>query len=347
MSPHISVVIPAVNEAATLANLLADLAAQRGVELQVIVVDGGSADDSVQIARAKGATVIRSVANRAMQMNVGAGQSAGEWLCFVHADSRLTHPDQLGDAVVQLQAAGRADTAGHFALRFDRPAHQHRFLYRFMEAKSASGRRYTVNGDQGLVLHRDFFERLQGFDVRLPFLEDQRIAAAIDHSGRWCLLAHRIETSARRFETEGRNARYLLMALIMAMYVARVPSFFARAQGVYALQRDTHRLRLLAYYGLLYRMMRACGWRESLRVGWRIAGIALRQSWQPFLALDVWLARSNGAQNGFFMGLHDRWLQRFIVHPPAQMLVGVLLLITIFGPIQLWCALRETFEDRS
>lgn len=338
--------MPAIDEAVALPGLLADLDAQRGVDLQVVVVDGGSTDASVEIARALGAKVIRSVANRGAQMNVGVGQSVGDWLFFIHADSRLSHPDQLQQAVATLNSAGPADTAGHFALRFDRREHNGGFLYRYMQAKSATGRRYTVNGDQGLVLHRDFLERLRGFDTRLPFLEDQRIAAAIENSGRWCLLAYQIETSARRFEAEGRYARYLLMALIMAMHIARVPSFFARAHSVYARQADTGRLRLIPYFGLLYRMMRACGARKSLRIGWRMAAIALRESWQPFLALDVALAPVIGAERRIFLSLHDRWLQRLIVHPPAQAVLGLLLLILIFGPIQLWCTLKELYKDR-
>lgn len=326
--------------------MLADLAAQRGVELQVLVIDGGSADASVGIARAAGVEVIRSVPGRALQMNVGAGQATGDWLCFLHADSRLTHPDQLKDAVAALAAAGASHSAGHFALRFDAREHDGSFLYRYMQAKTATGRRHTINGDQGLLLHREFFDRLHGFDTRLPFLEDQRIAAAIRAQGRWLLLPHRLETSARRFEAEGRRARYLLMALIMAMHLADVPSFFWRARSVYPLQATTGPLRLLPYFRLLYRMMRDCGLRSNLRVGWRIAGIALRESWQIFFAADIALESLLGHQRRVLTAFHDRWLRPLIVHPPAQALLGVVLLILIFGPLQLWCVLREKYDDK-
>lgn len=340
-------VVPAIDEAGALAALLADLRAQQAVALQVIVADGGSDDDTPAVARRHGAEIVHSAAGRGAQMNAGAAAARGDWLCFLHADSRLTHPRQLADAVVYLRDCGTARVAGHFALRFVRTTAGRRRFYRHLEAKSATGRRYTINGDQGLVLPAAFFAELGGFDTGLPFLEDQRMAAAVERAGAWRLCPHRLATSARRFEREGERARYLLMALIMAMHIVELDAFFARAPGVYARQRDTGRLALTPYFRLLRQLWRDCGLRAGLRVGWRIAGGALTQSWQLFFAVDVLLEPVLGRGRRLATRLHDRFLSRLIQHPPGQALLLVCLLLLVFGPLQLWCRLREkSFSSR-
>ncbi|MES1928893.1 glycosyl transferase family protein [Salinisphaera dokdonensis CL-ES53] len=315
--------------------------------MQIIVADGGSSDDTPAVAASHGAEVVESAPGRGTQMNAGAARAGGDWLCFLHADSRLTHPRQLADAVAHLEAAGDARVAGHFALRFVRHSGGRRCFYRHMQAKSATNRRYTINGDQGLLLSAGFFDELGGFDTRLPFLEDQRMASAIERAGAWRLCPHRLATSARRFEREGEGARYLLMSLIMAMHIAGVSAFFDRAPGVYARQRDTGRLLLMPYFRLLRRLWRECGFRPGLWIAWRIAGITLAQSWQLFFAIDVLLEPVAGRGRRLGTRLHDRVLWRFIQHRPGQALLMIILLALVFGPLQLWCRLRENHSSVS
>lgn len=322
--------------------LLTDLNAQQGIVPEIIVADGGSSDATREVARGYGAQVVESAPGRASQMNTGAAQARGVWLCFVHADSRLTHPSQLAEAIASLDAAGNERVAGHFALRFIRHSEGRHFLYRYMQAKSATNRRYTINGDQGLILRASFFGELGGFDTRLPFLEDQRMAAAIVRAGgNWQLCPHRLATSARRFEREGVRARYLLMALIMAMHIAQIDAFFERAPGVYARQADTGRLALMPYFRVLRALWRDCGLRASLRMCWRIAGVVLSQSWQLFFAIDLLLESLVGRGRRGATRLHDRLLRHLIQHRVGQALLLVMLLATVFGPLQLWCRLRE------
>lgn len=337
----LSVVVPVVDEAGALPGLLADIAAQRGISLEVLMVDGGSRDASRDIASAAGARVIESRPGRGAQMNTGAAAAYGDWLCFLHADSRLTHPAQLADAVAQLEARDDERVAGHFRLRFVRAQGGRGVFYRYLEAKTTTGRRYTINGDQGLMLHRAFFDALGGFDTRLPFLEDQRMAAAIRARGRWCLLEHPLATAARRFEIEGASARYLLMALIMAMHVAGVSVFFARAPRVYARQPQTGRLWLMPYFRLLRTLARECGPRETGRVAWRVAGLAVTQSWQIFFALDVCLEHWLGVSRRPATRLHDRLLWPLFDNRVVQALVLVVGTGLVFGPLQLGCALAE------
>lgn len=340
----LTVIIPVIDEAGALPGLLADIAAQRGVAIQTVVADGGSRDTSRAIAQAAGAEVVVSRAGRGAQMNAGAAAARGQWLCFLHADSRLTHPDQLADAVARL-AGQTARAAGHFRLRFVRTRRGHTLFFRYLEAKTASNRPGTVNGDQGLVLARGFFDALGGFDTRLAFLEDQRMARAIRARGHWLLLAHPLATSARRFEREGVGARYLLMALIMAMHGAGVGRFFERAPRVYARQADADRLLLMPYFRLLRRLRGECGWRASARVAWRVAGLALESSWQPFLALDVAIEPLAGRGRRAATRLHDRLLRPLIAHRLGQAVLCIVMLAVVFGPLQLWAAIRERRSD--
>lgn len=274
-------------------------------------------------------------------MNAGAARASGDWLCFLHADCRLTHPNQLADAIAALARWRDPRIAGHFALRFVDTGARHRFFYRYLEAKCASGRRYTINGDQGLLLRRGFFDGLGGFDTGQPFLEDQRMAAAVARFGRWALCPHRLASSARRFESEGAAPRYLLMALIMAMHIVGVSLFFARAPCVYRRQTDTRRLQLSPYIGLLAALWRECGFKQGLGVAWCIAGVSLRESWQLFFALDVLCRQHSPGARKPFTRLHDRVLAPLLHNRVAQAFWLVWLVGTVFGPLRLWCRLRE------
>lgn len=285
--PVLSVVIPALDEAAALPRLLGALAAQRGVSFEVIVADGGSADGTPDVAAAHGARTIVVPRGRGAQMNAGAAAAGGEWLLFLHADSRPTGPDQLRRALDTLRGRGATRLAGHFALCFERERHGHRFLYRLMEAKSASNRRHTINGDQGVLLRRDWFEALGGFDESFPFLEDQRLAARIEDQGAWVLLPDRLATSARRFEAEGLGARYLLMGLIMAMYLAGEEGFFAEAPTLYRAQTETDRLRLSPFLKLAWRRYAAKDRAARRAFCRRLGAVALGQAWQLGLMLKV------------------------------------------------------------
>ncbi|MFA5939553.1 MAG: glycosyltransferase, partial [Sinimarinibacterium sp.] len=178
---RLSVIIPTLNEREALPALLDALRAQQGIDLECVIADGGSDDGTVELARARGTTVIDCGRGRGWQMNAGARTASGEWLLFLHADSQLEDPGLLRDALVALHAEASGDTvvAGHFALRFARDEAGHDGFFRFLEAKSASNRPYTINGDQGLLIAHRHFDMLGGFDESLPVFEDQRMAARI------------------------------------------------------------------------------------------------------------------------------------------------------------------------
>lgn len=333
-------IVPALDEAAALPDLLDTLSAQGDVALEIIVADGGSTDDSASIARAYGTTVVHAERGRATQMNAGAAAATAPWLLFLHADSLPEHDRQLAQALAALQAEHDSRVAGHFALRFARSHSGNDFLYRYMQAKSATNRPGTINGDQGLLIGADWFHALNGFDSTMPFLEDQRMAGRIREQGRWILLPGRLVTSARRFEAEGVRSRYLLMAIIMAMHAIDMPEFFRRAPAVYRAQGETGRLLVTPYFRLLRRLMRELGPRKSLRRWYAVGGYALDQSWQLFFACDVLLQPIIGDRRPLTR-LHDRLLFSLIHNRLGRAMTTVLVFMTIMGLIAPWCRWRE------
>lgn len=305
---NLTVVIPAYNEATALPALLGDLRRQQGVEMQVIVADGGSSDGTPAIAAHAGAEVVLAPRGRAAQLNAGARAARAPVLLFLHADSRLESPTQVREALDALAAAGeRADhrIAGHWPLRFARATRGRERFYRYLEAKTALNRPGTVNGDQGLLIGAEFLRALGGFDERLPFLEDQRLAARIFEAGRFILLPGRLTTSARRFETEGERRRYTLMALIMGLHAAGADEFFARADELYATQDRARALKLGPPLALARRVLAGAGARRACAIVYRAGRYTRQNAWQPFFWCDVMLRREHRP----WLRFHDRFVR--------------------------------------
>jgi rSAM/selenodomain-associated transferase 2 len=277
------VVIPALDEARSLPLLLSQLAAQRDLRLQIVVADGGSGDDTARIARNAGAVVVLSPRGRGAQMNAGARAASAAHLVFLHADSQLPQPRLLADALAAIRDVPRA--AGHFPLRFAGASPAHATFYRYLEGKTRLNRVYTINGDQGLLIARAFFDEIGGFDESLPFLEDQRIAAKIFEHGHWIVLPGELVTSARRFETEGVRERYTLMALIMGLHAGGADDYFATAPRIYA--APDGRLDLAAHVDAIANWLDALEPARRRRL-WRQVGSFVRDNaWQLAYRRDV------------------------------------------------------------
>jgi rSAM/selenodomain-associated transferase 2 len=333
---ELSVVIPALNEAAALPVLLDQLRRQEGVALEVIVADGGSTDATPARASEHGARVIEAPRGRGAQMNAGARVATGAWLLFLHADSEMVSTIQLREALAALKLRAQAEDpqcAGHFPLRFVRRRPGHDRFYRYLEEKTALNRPGTINGDQGLLLPAAYFKALAGFDERLPFLEDQRIAAKIFATGRWHVLPGELLTSARRFETEGAYRRYTLMSLIMGLHAAEAEQFFAEAPKLYAAQRDTTHLRLGPHLALVRRVLAEAGWRKALRILWRAGRFTRQNSWQLFFWWDAALRRRLGPGRRPFLTFHDRVFRpltdNFVFDGIAAVLIAIWFLLVL------------------
>lgn len=330
----VSVVVPTLNEAETLPLLLNDLEKQQNVALEIIVGDGGSSDATRLVSETYGARFVSAGQGRGVQMNAAAERASGDFLLFLHADSRIDDPCLLADAVQVMAGEMNRDgrLAGHFCLRFMRSSERNAMAYRYVEEKSAFNRSNTTNGDQGLLLTREFFRYLGGFDERMPFLEDQRISEKIRSQGTWVTLPGYLKTSARRFEIEGFHRRYILMSMMMGLYSVGAEEFFVRAPEVYRVQQDTGTLSLSPFFGLIRRMMYDdWGVWGSIRVFYRLGRYIRQNSWQMFYFLDVWARPLLGPDHYPFLNFHDRVFGPCTTFAAFNALTGLLCFIWFMG----------------
>ena len=324
MSPELSVIIPALNEAAALPALLAQLRAQQDIALEVLVADGGSTDNTTALAEQGGAKVVPAPRGRGAQMNAAARVASAGTLLFLHADSAFTEPLQLRRALNALHAAG-AKPAGHFPLQFSRTQPGHDWFYRHLQEKTATGRPGTINGDQGLMIGAEFLRTLGGYDERLPFLEDQRLAAKIFAGGHWILFDAPLITSARRFETEGAHRRYTLMGLIMGLHAAGADEWFARAPQVYAQQDQTGPLDMGAWLALTWRVLIDAGPRRALQILHGAGRYTRTNSWQMFFWMDVALRPVLGPARYPLTRFHDAVFVRITGNAAGDALATLLI----------------------
>lgn len=213
----LGVVIPAMDEASALPGLLADLS-KLALAHHVVVVDGGSRDDTVAVARAGGALVLRAPTGRACQMNAGAAFLRTKWLLFLHADTRL---DAAAREAVRRHVARDKPIAAHFRLAF---AHPH-FWYRLLEAGQRVRERLfgLAYGDQGLLLPRELFFQAGPFPDE-PVMEDVILALRLRRARRLMRLPAVAATSARRYEEEGKVRAFLRNARLISRFMAGAPS---------------------------------------------------------------------------------------------------------------------------
>ncbi|TLN23621.1 glycosyltransferase, partial [bacterium] len=167
----ISAIIPVLDEEAALPALLESLKTQREVQIEIIAVDGGSADGSEAAFKThapEGSLWLNAPKGRASQMNAGAKAASGEYLLFIHADSLLEGENLLRDALCLLldEKNSGQKIAGKWAVDFCLP--ENSFAAFFMQAKTALERADAYAGDQGLLLARSYFLELGGFDETPP-----------------------------------------------------------------------------------------------------------------------------------------------------------------------------------
>jgi len=196
-TPLLSVVVPTLNAAAALPGLLCDLRAAP-CPLEIIVVDGGSQDDSGKLAVAAGARLLVTEAGRGRQLAAGAAAAQAAWLLFLHADSRLP---EAWDATVARFVGQQVEgtKAGYFRLALDNPLPAARRVERLANWRA----RYLglPYGDQGLLISRELYQATGGYPD-WPLMEDVALVRRIGRS-RLRALPVTILTSAARYERDG------------------------------------------------------------------------------------------------------------------------------------------------
>ena len=217
----LSVVIPTLDAAAQLGAALRILA-EAGLG-DIIVADGGSADGTVALAVAAGATVVRVARGRGGQLAAGIAAARGPWLLLLHADTRLG-PGWLDYARAHM--AGHADRAGYFRFKLDSDDVRARRLERAVAWRCRV--LALPYGDQGLLIHRDLLARAGGMRA-LPLMEDVDLARRLGRARLRPIDADAI-TSAARWERGGWRLRSVRNIMCLSAYFAGVPpSLIARA----------------------------------------------------------------------------------------------------------------------
>lgn len=215
MKPLLSVIIPARNEAQALPWLLADLAALRAAGAELILVDGGSSDATCELAAGRVDQLLIGGAGRAVQMNQGAAVASGDYLWFVHADTRVSAESlrSLLDVLIERPVWGRFD------VRLSGAGLVLRVIGAMINLRS----RLTgiASGDQGIFVSRECFEALGGY-AQIPLMEDLQLCRRLKRQARPRCLRPPLSTSSRRWEQQGIARTVLLMWRLRLAYYCGV-----------------------------------------------------------------------------------------------------------------------------
>ncbi|MGB4073241.1 TIGR04283 family arsenosugar biosynthesis glycosyltransferase [Pseudomonas sp.] len=211
MTRRLSVIIPARNEAQALPWLLADLAALRADGAELILVDGGSSDATCALAASRVDQLLSGSAGRAVQMNQGAAAASGEYLWFVHADTRVS-AESLRSL---LDVLNERPVWGRFDVRLAGAGLALRVIGAMINLRS----RLTgiASGDQGIFVRRECFEALGGY-AAIPLMEDLQLCRRLKRQVRPRCLRPPLSTSSRRWEQQGVIRTVLLMWRLRLAY---------------------------------------------------------------------------------------------------------------------------------
>lgn len=216
--PTLAIVVPTLDAATTLSATLSSLAAARlAFDADLVVVDGGSHDETCEVARRSGARVMTAPRGRGIQLAAGAAVAKGDWLLFVHADTVLDRGWQ--EAARDFAAAGSA-RAGWFRFALDDTSRAARRLERIVAWRCRI--LALPYGDQGLLLPRALYDAAGGYRP-LPLMEDVDLIRRLGRQ-RLAALDARAVTSAARYRRDGWLRRGTRNLACLALWRLGVPA---------------------------------------------------------------------------------------------------------------------------
>ena len=219
--PRLSIIIPVIDEAERLAITLPSLASLRRAGHEIIVVDGGSRDNTRERVASLVDRVLITGRGRARQMNAGAAASDGDVLLFLHADSVLPN-----DAEAAIAQALGLSCWGRFDVRLWGRERAFRVIETFMNLRS----RLTgiATGDQAIFVEREAFRQVGGYPD-IPLMEDVAICRLLKAIASPACLRQRVVTSARRWRGNGIvRTVFLMWRLRLAFALGADPARLAR-----------------------------------------------------------------------------------------------------------------------
>jgi rSAM/selenodomain-associated transferase 2 len=207
----LSVIVPVINEEMNLSRIAGCLRSVIEQGHEVIIVDGGSTDNTLTIAYDISDTVIISKKGRALQMNNGASVASGDVVLFLHADTLL--PENVAEIISDVYVGE------NFWGRFDVRLSNEKYVYRLIECmmNMRSSLTSIVTGDQAMFFEKNLFDRIGGFP-EIALMEDVEISRQLKKISKPVRLKSKVVTSSRRWETNGVVATVLLMWKLRLYY---------------------------------------------------------------------------------------------------------------------------------
>lgn len=206
----ISVVIPTLNEELSIAETLEAVSELQNIS-EVIIVDGGSEDKTIEIAESFGARIIKAKRGRGSQLDAGAREATGACLWFLHAD---TLPPNDADKEILTALQDETIVGGNFEIRFDGETRAAKILTWLYPKLRLLGLCY---GDSAFFVRRKFYEKSGGFPD-LPLFEDVEFYKRLKKHGRFIHLKSFVTSSSRRFEKRSFALTFARWTLFQGLY---------------------------------------------------------------------------------------------------------------------------------
>jgi len=196
-NPTISIIIPVLNEENHIGLLISYLegnSAPKNIK-EILVIDGGSSDNSVAVLKEYEVNILHSEKGRAKQMNLGAKKAKGDILYFLHAD---TLPPKNFDQHI-INAITKKHEAGCFQMRFD----SDNWLLRFFAGFTKYNHKICRGGDQSLFISTALFKKTKGFNEDYIVFEDNEFIGRLYKKTNFKILPFHVKTSARKYRKHG------------------------------------------------------------------------------------------------------------------------------------------------
>ena len=210
----LSIIIPSFNEEDNILNTLNAVQVLRKAGHEMILVDGGSTDRTLDLAQGLVDTIIKSEKGRAKQMNAGAKEAQGDILIFLHADTVL--PKNIENVIIESLSYSKC-VWGRFNVQLSGKSLAFRIIETLMNKRSCLTS--IATGDQAIFIQKNMFYEINGFP-EIPLMEDIEISKKLKHYSKAICIKERVITSSRRWEENG------ILRTVLLMWSIRLAWFF-------------------------------------------------------------------------------------------------------------------------